>query len=1138
MLRNLSVKTKLKIYFFGLAFFILLVSSSAIFFIARIGDSAQNLYTHPYQVSVGITETESEIRRVFSVMQNIVNSEDQNFISVQEELIEEIDLSLEENIEILYEFYLGDISSITELEEEYLESKANRIIVIDYLKNADFDSAKGFMVTNGAAQQETLLEKIHVIELFASNKADELSETALVQASLYTYLIIGFSTIIIAISIVLVVYIIKDLVPPLEKLLKTIESYKEDENINVLDLDRKDELGVIGNSFNEMLDFLKSKQEMQKLNLKLSKLKSTEELHKTQLLLNASLESPKDIIILSLDTEYKYMFFNKAHSTSMKAAYNADVTNGMCIFDFMTSEEDIRKVKENYDRALSGETHTTREQYGDLEKSYFEIIFSPVINNEKEIIGISSFARDITKMTKANIKQEESEEKYKLLNNMMPLGLVHYQIVFDEKNKKNRYQFLEVNKTFEKQVGMKNSDLFGKCLVDVFPKTEQYWLDNFDEVVSSGNPIIFEDYSVEVDGYMKVSVYTIKSDILAVVIEDVTENRKATLKKEESEKRYTGLIENLDSGVVVHAKDTSIISSNDKASKLLGISHDKLDGKFAFDPDFSFVSESGEKLELDEYPVNLIITSGQPIKDIVIGINHAKLNYVTWVSVNGFPRFDDNNEIKEVVISFSDITEKAKVLEKLKSSEQSLKRTQKIAKIGSWELTLKDMTVWGSEEAFNIYDLDRTSEFLDLQKTLDMIDRADIDRNNKALAELIQNNIPYKVTFKIKTGKGNDKYIDSRGFLEFDEQNNPIKVLGMVHDITDLKGKEDELSYLGYHDQLTGLYNRRFFEEQMKRLDNPRNLPLSVIMGDVNGLKLINDAFGHKAGDKLLRMIGNIISISIRGNDIAARWGGDEFAVLLPNTSADAAEVLISRIQKEIKKTQFEYGKISISFGLDSKNDNQEDINKIFINAEEFMYQNKLVEIDSIRGQTINTIMTTLFEKSAETREHSMRVSELAFLISEKMGLSKTNINDIKTMGLIHDVGKIVIDLHILEKPGKLTEEEYKIIQQHPLSGSRMLNSSHEYSRLAVGVLHHHERVDGKGYPNGISGDQIPIESKIIAVADAFDAMTAQRPYRLTPLSVEEAIAELRKYSGTQFDSEIVKVFAENYVEITKKVEN
>jgi HD-GYP domain-containing protein (c-di-GMP phosphodiesterase class II) len=126
-----------------------------------------------------------------------------------------------------------------------------------------------------------------------------------------------------------------------------------------------------------------------------------------------------------------------------------------------------------------------------------------------------------------------------------------------------------------------------------------------------------------------------------------------------------------------------------------------------------------------------------------------------------------------------------------------------------------------------------------------------------------------------------------------------------------------------------------------------------------------------------------------------------------------------------------------------------------------------------------------------------MRVSEYSILIAENMGLSQTKVNDIKTIGLIHDIGKIVIDLHILDKPDKLTDEERKIIEQHPLSGSRMLNSSHEYSRLSAGVLHHHERIDGLGYPNGISGDQIPLESKIIAVADAYDAMTAERPYRL-----------------------------------------
>lgn len=357
------------------------------------------------------------------------------------------------------------------------------------------------------------------------------------------------------------------------------------------------------------------------------------------------------------------------------------------------------------------------------------------------------------------------------------------------------------------------------------------------------------------------------------------------------------------------------------------------------------------------------------------------------------------------------------------------------------------------------------------------------------------------------------------------KHNNRKIHFAIMNDITERINNRTEIEFLSYHDSLTGLYNRRYFEEEMKRLDNKRNLPISVIMGDVNGLKLTNDAFGHQAGDKLLKMIGNIISESIRGNDIISRWGGDEFTILLPSSDSDAANILIKRIQKKIKEASFEYGSLSISFGVDTKKEEHEDINEIFTNAEEFMYQNKLVEIDSIRGQTINTIMTTLFEKSAEVKEHSNRVSELAFAIAEKMELSKTNINDIKTMGLIHDIGKIVIDLQILDKPGKLSDEERKLIEQHPLSGSRMLNSSHEYSRLAAGVLHHHERIDGKGYPNGIKGNQIPIESKIIAVADAYDAMTAVRPYRLNPLSEAEAISELQKHSGSQFDETVVEIF-------------
>ena len=350
-------------------------------------------------------------------------------------------------------------------------------------------------------------------------------------------------------------------------------------------------------------------------------------------------------------------------------------------------------------------------------------------------------------------------------------------------------------------------------------------------------------------------------------------------------------------------------------------------------------------------------------------------------------------------------------------------------------------------------------------------------------------------------------------------------VISSGEDVTEIRRKEDELIHVSYHDSLTGLCNRRFFKEQLKRLDNPRNLPLSIIIGDVNGLKLTNDAFGHKAGDELLKVIGDTISTSIRGNDIATRWGGDEFAILLPNSGTYAAEMLVKRIHKKIKKFSFKYGIISISFGVGTKKDNEEDMEKVFTSAEESMYQNKLVDINNISVEAINAIMNTLFEKSGTEKDHSTRVSELSVSIAKEMGLSKTKINDIKSMGLIHDIGKIVIDLNILDKPGELTDKEREIIKQHPLSGSRLLNNLYKYARLAAGVLHHHERIDGKGYPNGIAGDQIPIESKIIAVTDSFDSMTSKRPYRLTPLSLKEAIAELQKHSGTQFDKTVVDVF-------------
>ncbi len=404
------------------------------------------------------------------------------------------------------------------------------------------------------------------------------------------------------------------------------------------------------------------------------------------------------------------------------------------------------------------------------------------------------------------------------------------------------------------------------------------------------------------------------------------------------------------------------------------------------------------------------------------------------------------------------------------------------------------------------------------------------DKHEKALRNV--KNI-YKSTKKVHEGEAHIKTKFGTTIV-WDFYSSPLgtlpdgkkAVLSVATDVTQRKHLEKKLMHLSYHDELTGLYNRRFFEVELKRLNTKRNHPLTLLMGDVNGLKLINDSFGHLAGDELLKTTANIIKNACRQDDIISRLGGDEFIIILPNTSQKTTEDIVKRIKEDMKNHSIESIELSVSFGFSSITSELQEVENVFTEAENAMYQNKLFESPSIRGYAIDIILNTLFEIDPETKIHSERVSLCATRLAEAMGLSQLEIQEVKTAALLHDIGKIATPVSILNKEGKLTEEEMNEIKKHPEKGFRILCSGPNMENIAKYCLHHHERYDGKGYPNGLSKENIPLQSRIICLADAYDAMISERTYKKR-LTKEETILEIKNNMGTQFDPELATIYIE-----------
>jgi diguanylate cyclase (GGDEF)-like protein/PAS domain S-box-containing protein len=742
---------------------------------------------------------------------------------------------------------------------------------------------------------------------------------------------------------------------------------------------------------------------------------------------------------------------------------------------------------------------------------------APIRDANGKITGVVLVFRDITEEYLMREALKESEARYRTLVDNVPIGIYRSTPGLEGR-------FLMANPAFLKIFGitseeelheLKASDLY------INPLERKAFSD---QLLKKNKLAKVELKLKKVDGtpiWSSVTAQVVRDEnnmmqYFDCALEDITERKQAEEKVVSTNKMLELVMNNIPQFIFWKDRNSVYLGCNKNQAKVAGLnSPEEIVGKTDFD--LPWKKEEAEFFrECDQRVMNSGVGEYHIIEQ-----QFQSDGKQAWLDTNKIPLFDLEGNVIGILGTYEDITERKQAEEALIESEEKHREILSAMEEGYYEVDLAGNFVFCNESFCRMSGCNKEELLGESYKRFYIETKRVFETYNQV----------YKTGKSVKaidwpalTWDGREAYWELSISLRRDQSGEPVGFRGVIRDITARRQADEKIRYLSYHDQLTGLYNRHFLEEEMRRFDTERQLPISIIMADLNGLKLVNDTYGHNIGDEMLKRAAVILRSVCRQDDLLARFGGDEFVLYLPRTPQNEAQKIVGRIEKACSKEQINDIPLSLATGVAFKVSAEQKLSELLKEAEDNMYRDKLTESLSGKSAIVKSLLQTLAAKSFETEAHTHNMQEAANSIGEKLGLPHSELHRLSLLITLHDIGKINIPEELLTKRGPLEADEWEIMKKHSETGYRIAKATDNFAHVAEDILAHHERWDGSGYPQGLKGEQIPLLSRVTALADAYEVMSNGRPYK-EKISVAEIRAEFENCKGKHFDPQLVELF-------------